>query len=104
MCLRSAQTHENNKIYLFILMDGLYFELLLKIRNDTKNYCKIMLLLRYSIENDTEQSNSPFFINANLNGLRKVHHDLIQICKCFPVKINVLRGVNERSFRNTRYQ
>ena len=29
MRLRGAQTHENNKIYLFIRMVGLYFELLL---------------------------------------------------------------------------
>ena len=28
MCLHGAQTHENNKIYLFIRMVGLYFELL----------------------------------------------------------------------------
>ena len=29
MCLRFAQTHENNKIYLFIQMVGRYFELLI---------------------------------------------------------------------------
>ena len=29
MCLREAQTHENNKIYRFIRMVGLYFELLM---------------------------------------------------------------------------
>ena len=28
MCLRSAQTHENNKVYFFIRKVSLYFELL----------------------------------------------------------------------------
>jgi len=36
--LREAQTHKNNKIYLFIRMVGLYFELLKLNKKKQKNF------------------------------------------------------------------